>query len=530
MSNRNYNIFFHLHTVSGITVSVLLFVIFFAGAFTLFREEINSWESNEPVSTGKRSSSVDCDKVLEAIAVKKASLYGRTIYLTPGEKSVSIYLTPSADTTAKGAALKELELSYDKSTGKLKDQNDSFGTGTLLYWLHFYWQFGNPGYYLAGFVALIFFLAIVTGVLVHWKKIRSNFFVFRPKTKWKTIWTDAHTALGTIGLPFQFLYALTGAMFGLGVLVSASGAAVLYNNDVDKVYELLYEQDNDSLGMRSPKIPKFNALVEKAGKRWPGFTTTRLTITNYGSSTMKLSVGGEVHPREQFLGNGEIVFDMHSKKIVKERDPLEPTYTNGVWDSVFRLHYANYGKIGSLGNYLLKTAYFLLAFLTCFVIISGVMIWLEARNKKNIPDKRRRYNERVGAIYLAVCLTMFPVTALAMLVAKLLPGSVNESREMILNWTFFGGWLLLSVVFSLWKNNQLTNKFSLFTGGILGAFIPLVNGWLSGNWFWKTFGEGEYGLFSVDVLWIILSFSALFAWNKLRRIPKTAVNNSSKEP
>lgn len=69
------------------------------------------------------------------------------------------------------------------------------------------------GYYLSGFVAFFFLFAILTGIIVHWKKIVSNFYLFRPMAKLKTLWTDAHTALGVIGFPFQFVYAVTGAFF-----------------------------------------------------------------------------------------------------------------------------------------------------------------------------------------------------------------------------------------------------------------------------------------------------------------------------
>ena len=47
MENRKYNIFFHLHTVSGIVISVVLFVMFFAGSFSFFRDDINNWQHNK---------------------------------------------------------------------------------------------------------------------------------------------------------------------------------------------------------------------------------------------------------------------------------------------------------------------------------------------------------------------------------------------------------------------------------------------------------------------------------------------------
>ena len=47
MGKRVYNILFNLHTVSGIVISVALYVIFFAGSFSFFRDEIVAWERNE---------------------------------------------------------------------------------------------------------------------------------------------------------------------------------------------------------------------------------------------------------------------------------------------------------------------------------------------------------------------------------------------------------------------------------------------------------------------------------------------------
>ena len=50
MSNRNYNVFFNTHTVSGIVISIALYVIFFAGAFALFKGEIQIWEEGKTLS------------------------------------------------------------------------------------------------------------------------------------------------------------------------------------------------------------------------------------------------------------------------------------------------------------------------------------------------------------------------------------------------------------------------------------------------------------------------------------------------
>lgn len=45
LGKKNYNVLFHTHTVAGIVISFALFVIFYAGAFSLFRHEIAQWEN-----------------------------------------------------------------------------------------------------------------------------------------------------------------------------------------------------------------------------------------------------------------------------------------------------------------------------------------------------------------------------------------------------------------------------------------------------------------------------------------------------
>lgn len=518
MDNRNYNVFFNLHTVSGIVISIGLYVIFFAGAFTLFEHSIQRWEQNEPIATYTSTSrSIDYDRFMNALKKAKYDLYGRNIYLTLEEGSKqSFYLSGSTAPNASEAAQKEYTLVLDKETYEIASKPQGYSYGRLLYLLHFYYQLGRFGYYISGFVALFFLFATVTGIVIHWKKIISNFYVFRPKEKLKTVWTDAHTALGTIGIPFQFLYALTGAMFGLGVLAAMSGS-VLYGGDPQKVYNEVFGAHADSLGPRTEmSAHSLNAYYEKGTNRWKDLNVKNIYIQHCESSTMQFGLRGSLSSKTKFLNNGEVIYGVISGKVEHEHDPYNVSYAEGVWASVYRLHYADYGDLGTLGNYLLRFLYFVMAVSTCFVIISGILIWLEARNKKNIPEKERRYNEWVGHIYLAVCLSMLPITAFVFIVAKLLPESMSAHREVIFNSLYFGGWLLLSIFFSWKRNNYFTNRQCLLWAGILGLAIPLVNGVYTGNWFWRSMAFQQYELFIIDTLWLFLSICCLYAVAKMK--------------
>src|SRR5690606_24078512 len=96
---------------------------------------------------------------------------------------------------------------YDFTQRRAASYADTYDMGEFLYRLHFLAQLnqvpiriGTPfGYLVAGLVSFLFLFALITGLLLHWNKIVSNFFTFRPWSKWKTVWTDMHAALGVIG-------------------------------------------------------------------------------------------------------------------------------------------------------------------------------------------------------------------------------------------------------------------------------------------------------------------------------------------
>ena len=504
MSNRNYNIYFHTHTVSGIVISVVLFVIFFAGSFSFFRDEIINWERSESTANTKEIQ-LNYSKALDTLD-KKYVLHGRNITISKPstERRVAIYLEGTKDTLAPAKQKEGTFFYLDTQNFKSFTYEESYSLGEFLYRLHFLAQIPYPiGYYLSGFIALFFLFAIVTGVLLHWKKIVSNFYVFRPKEKLKTLWTDAHTALGMIGLPFQFVYAVTGAFFMIKLLIVAPAVMALYKGDQDKLYKELEYKDPEYKFDNKKLATSFNIdqLVAKAKSNWSDFEITRVFIQNYGDANMHIVVEGEMPHNKKFTGVGKVIYRISDGKEVVRKNPItQNNYLDVVKNVLYRIHYGDYG------GYALKIVSFILGIITCFVIISGVMIWLVARQKNNMPEKKRRFNAAVVRIYLAICLSMYPITALAFIATKVFY-PLSQPNLFTL---YFGGWLLLSIFFIFKKNDDFTNKFCLISGSILGFLIPIANGIVSGNWFWSSFIENHIQVFFIDVFWIVLASISLY--------------------
>ncbi|MEX0314254.1 MAG: PepSY-associated TM helix domain-containing protein, partial [Allomuricauda sp.] len=388
--------------------------------------------------------------------------------------------------------------------GKTSTYTESYSLGEFLYRLHFFAQIPYPfGYYLSGFVALSFLFAIITGIIVHWNKIISNFYVFRPWAKIKTLWTDAHTALGVIGFPFQFVYAVTGAFFMIKGLLVIPLVLGIYDGNQQKLYDDL-EYSHPKFEFHQKKLESdfvINPYVENLKNQWSDFKATEAHIFNYGDENMHVSISGNMAYDSKLNGLGYRIYKVSDNSIFQEKNPTgSASYLDGVKNMMFRLHFGDYAGYG------LRIVSFILGLVSCVVILSGIMIWLVARNKNNIPEKRRRFNQQVANIYMAICLSLFPVTALEFILVK----CFNEADMTFIYRTFFVVWLTFTVLFVLKRNLQFTNKWALISGGILSLWIPMVNGIISGQWLWVAHTNGYKQVLAIDLLWLALGLTSLW--------------------
>src|SRR5690606_21433389 len=105
MNNRSYNILFNLHTISGIIISAALFVIFFTGSFSFFRDEIANWQKEEYTQPTDQGIVSNLDPIMESLN-KNYDLYGRDIEIGRhyNERRVDINMTASKDSLASEQA------------------------------------------------------------------------------------------------------------------------------------------------------------------------------------------------------------------------------------------------------------------------------------------------------------------------------------------------------------------------------------------------------------------------------------------
>lgn len=509
MSKRLYNIFFNTHTVSGIVISVGLYVIFFAGAFALFRNEIKIWEEGDQIHNVEPHE-IDFDNLLSGLH-EEYDLTGRDLNINYHEagNEIAVFISASKDTLQASTDTESHYFMLNRETKKTRTYQEHYHLGEFLYRLHFFQQLPVIGVYLAGFVSFFFLFAIITGVIVHWKKIISNFYQFDPKKSLKRVWTDAHTALGIIGLPFQFVFALSGTFFCLSLLVLLP-ANIMYNGNQDQLLaDMRPSRENIPWKQTSDEdILSLNDLVIQAGSKWDGFHVDRTIIKNYRGTNMQYVMMGIMDHSQRFNGIGAIIYDAHDGTVDYVKDPTKLSFVEDAQAIYGRLHFGDFGGV------MTKILYFILAIITCFVIITGVLIWIEARNKKSMTLAQRKYTAKVGHIYLAICLSMLPVTALSFIFSKITDGYFTDKLSVIYLF-YFLSWIAFTIYYILKRDNYYTNKSSLLLGTILGFCIPIINGLVSHNWIWKMIQMGQYEIVLVDILWISISIVSFLGYMKI---------------
>ena len=364
-----------VHTWTGLLAGFALFVAFYAGALTVFHDDIAAWQN--PPWRAVADADVPMDTLIERLLAHHPDARDDFGIVLPRDSSHAAYAYWQAKDGSRFATASEVEAPRaDAGENELAD---------FVYALHDSLGLPVVGLYLMGIVSVLYGLALLSGLLIHLPQLVKDLFAMRVGRNIKRLWQDAHNAIGVISLPFHVIFAVTGALFCLFTLTLAALNTVAFDG---KLFEAFARATQTTPTVTASGTPatmlSTDALIERARTEAlkNGVTTFEpdyMHFVHYGDRNAVAEVRGL---SQHTLGSyGTVAMSAHDGTVlatyVGDRYSL-----NGIsYASLFGLHF------GSFGGRTVQWLYFILGLAGAFLFYSGNLLWIESRRKRRHLDQ-----------------------------------------------------------------------------------------------------------------------------------------------
>ena len=488
---RAFKLFWDAHSVTGIVIGIALFVIFFAGAFSLYRGELHAWADPALRTSEVRLSA---DAVTQPLFDQDPPARGTDVQVTYPIRDRTYYFvrydTPAGDST------REVQQYINASTGAafeptVRNHAGRSALSEMLYDLHFFGQAGIWGETISGIVAVLFLFAVATGILIHLRKLPKDWHTFRPRSSLRTALADAHNVLGLVGLPFATMYAITGAFLALLVVLLAPTVFVVFDGESQAIDETLagFEMPAHEPTGEHAEMLSFAAYEDAVPDSWNDHGIDMTTILVHGwqdEAGVALIYG---HTEQSLTKTPRAALDASTGEVLAAKDPPTPTALGGTVSVMTDLHYAR------LGSPLAKALYFLLALATSAVILTGNILWVLVRRPRD-PRATPALHRFLARITVGAGCGLVAAVPILFLTTAALPLDLPR-LQLWEHVALFGGWAILTVAAFFGPSPVWAARWQLSLAGALSLLVPIASG-LNGAWPWTSVASGWWGLLTID--------------------------------
>ncbi len=492
-----------LHTWTGITAGLLLFIGFYAGSLTMFKAELQQWITPPSVfmpAPQAVPSSADwqalLDKTLAAYPTELAK--GFDLDLTSPSPVLSWYSQGSARDLHMDNKIVEARLTPQGRLVVTENYENKFGD--LIDYLHRSAGIGGEighdqaGVYLLGIAAVLYFLALVSGVVVLLPSLVKSFFALRKEKGPGRFWLDSHNLIGVASLPFHFIIAWTVVGFAFHDLIY-DGLAVFYGE------QPLFQRPAPSTEKFDlSSLPQLEQHIAAATAYSPSHQPVKLSFMRLDTPAPALVVQ-MVNPDGMVRGPEADYLFMQPFTLAIQ--PFSFSTKDGASYSkfvmgLFSLHYGTFA--GDFGRW----SYFVMGLLGALLFYSGNLLWLDKRMKNHGgPGSSCRL---MAALTIGICLGSLLAVVLTMLLGKLL-GPLLDNINYAYLYCYYLSFIAF-ICYSFWRGAALAAFHGLVALSFCCATLPLATLYLQWNnpdWYKITATAG------VDLMALLFAFVFCYA-------------------
>nr|WP_025827334.1 PepSY-associated TM helix domain-containing protein [Acetobacter persici] len=205
-----------VHSWVGIIAGLFLFVAFYAGAVTMFEEPLQSWAS-APVALPLPVSLERTPELLQkALAAHPEVRTDYTIAVTPEDAQRGRLTWDGSGGQVHHAPTQVMAAGLDAEGNLVVVPKTPSDAARFVDVLH--QQVGlplphTPAMILMGIVALLYAIALVSGVIAYLPALVKTLFAVRLGQSVRKRWLDLHNLLGLFSLPFHLVMAISSVVF-----------------------------------------------------------------------------------------------------------------------------------------------------------------------------------------------------------------------------------------------------------------------------------------------------------------------------
>ncbi|MEO0558734.1 MAG: PepSY-associated TM helix domain-containing protein [Bacteroidota bacterium] len=502
------------HSVMGVTLGLVFFVVFFSGAFALFRGEIEAW--SDPALRGQPVFSTDA--LVQRAFAERPPEPGTdvTVFPVTSERtSVFLRYSPSDETTEDGETTTAIRV-LSATTGEEVVPGGRSRVALTLFQLHFLFQlhYVLPGTNLIGiaivgvFSVFLLFL-LVSGLLIHLKKLPKDWHTFRPRERIRTALADAHTVLGLVGLPFTLAFALTGGILCVMIILGPYIVSDLFDDDADAYARALYPIDvpeADSTGNTVPMLLP-DELAAALPASWRDAPLTQVVYSRWGDAGATAVLYGRTE--ETLTEMGKAVVRPATGEVLTESSPESPSALAATYSTTERIHYVQYG------GWVAVALSFLLSLAASAMMLTGSVLWVLIRRPKD-PRATPWLHRVMARLTVGLGVGLVAATPALFLLAQVIPADAAD-RKVWEEAGFFIAWGLLVLAAFASSSAVSASRWQLRLAAGLSALVPIANGLATGGWVWVAATSGWWATFWIDIGFLI---AAPLLWWTAARLPR----------
>ena len=509
-----------LHHWTGIIAGFVLFIGFYAGSLTMFKPAFEQWAtpSNNTFST---EIVPEPQRLLNAVLETETSNI-RTIELNLERGNhLMAPISWSKSGIKRGLDIDQQRFiaTFDNEGELIKQNVKPTVVAELIDLLHR--TAGIPGrvghddlgVLIMGGAALLYFLALVSGVIFLLPTLVKSFLALRENKGVSRFWLDSHNIIGLTSLPFHLIISWTVVVFAFHDIVYGSMGQVIYGDKPLFEFGVKDERvftNNDLLSIESlNKIASDIApQAQVTSMYFDGLTTPRASVR------LDLHIDNEVMrgPLADMLFlnpySGDVIFG----SVATDNDPIwaETVAT------FFAMHFGSYG-----GNSV-RWVYFSLGIFGAVLFYSGNLLWIERRrvkqNKRNPKPlseiKQTKVAKRMAAATVGICLGSIAALTITMLFGKWATNILDNVNQYYI--ASYYVLFICSVIYTFWRGASVGAMLLTKVTALGLLLMPLTSliGWIFPNdILWLA---SAWQAWVIDIMALIFSVLFLFMAKKIK--------------